>query len=294
MSGTVLWCFRCGVYGDKKAKGLRNECKGRPPRQAHRGGMEGQLRKLRNGIHPKTGEHLPKAVELDPVVVSLRASNMDVQSKPPDGFYTYVPADEKPVATVVVEGGLSSTERRLAFLDRIRAKERANSHNQGKVLSEGPAEQPTCSNTGHTSDNTTGEVTDGDGSSTAHKLTSGPVIGGGVWSYLFPGEDQSNGKPCTVVGVPTSSGSGSNKEASDSRGWGAGWRTPPPGEMALNGDNRSCQAHWEAAPLPPSSLTTSAESLPAMAVVGGHPKAVEAGTPAGWRTPPPESCHSKG
>ena len=23
MSGSVLWCFRCGVYGDKKAKGLK-------------------------------------------------------------------------------------------------------------------------------------------------------------------------------------------------------------------------------------------------------------------------------
>ena len=96
MSGIVLWCFRCGVYGDKKAKGPRNECKGRPPRQAHRGGMEGQLRKLRNDIHTKTGERLPQAVELDPVVVTLKVGNHDEQSKPPDGFYSYVPEVFKP------------------------------------------------------------------------------------------------------------------------------------------------------------------------------------------------------
>ena len=147
MSGIVLWCFRCGVYGDKKAKGLRNECKGRPPRQAHRGGMEGQLRKLRNGIHPKTGECLPQAVELDPVVVSMKASSRDEQSKPPDGFYVYVPANLRPVATAVVEGGQSSTERRLALLNRIRAKELAHNQTRGGVISDVLSVQPPCDNT---------------------------------------------------------------------------------------------------------------------------------------------------
>ena len=65
LSGSVLWCFKCGVYADKKSKGLKEICKGKPPRQTHRGGMEGQLRKLRNRIHPKTGAELPEAVELD-------------------------------------------------------------------------------------------------------------------------------------------------------------------------------------------------------------------------------------
>lgn len=54
-SGSAIWCFRCGVYADKKAKGLTKACIGAPPRHPHRGGMEGQLRKLRNCIHPKTG-----------------------------------------------------------------------------------------------------------------------------------------------------------------------------------------------------------------------------------------------
>lgn len=51
LSGAVLWCNRCGVYADQKSKGLKGECKGKPPRHKHRGGMEGQLRKLRKG-HP--------------------------------------------------------------------------------------------------------------------------------------------------------------------------------------------------------------------------------------------------
>ena len=54
-SGTVLWCNRCGVYADQKSKGLKGQCKGKPPRHRHRDGMEGQLRKLRKGVHPKTG-----------------------------------------------------------------------------------------------------------------------------------------------------------------------------------------------------------------------------------------------
>ena len=53
LSGTVLWCSRCGVYADQKSKGLKDECKGKPPRHKHRGGMEGQLRKLRKGHPPE-------------------------------------------------------------------------------------------------------------------------------------------------------------------------------------------------------------------------------------------------
>ena len=45
-----------------------------------------------------------------------------------------------------------------------------------------------------------------------------------------------------------------------------------PGELPLEGVNRSCQAHREAAPLSLSSPTVMAGSLPAMAVTGGHPR----------------------
>ena len=98
MSGTVLWCFRCGVYADKKTKGLKDECNGKPPRQAHQGGMEGQLRKLRNGIHPKTGAWLPPPVELDPVVMPVREIASEVEHKVLDGFYVYEPV-ALPLAT---------------------------------------------------------------------------------------------------------------------------------------------------------------------------------------------------
>ena len=91
LSGKVLWCSRCGVYADKKAKGLNVICKGTPPRQRHRGGMEGQLRKLRSGVHPKTGELLPPAVELDPVILPIMVKADGVEHKPLDGFYLCEP-----------------------------------------------------------------------------------------------------------------------------------------------------------------------------------------------------------
>ena len=127
LSGTVLWCFRCRAYVDKKTKGLKDICKCKPPRQAHRGGMEGQLRKLRNGIHPKTGAALPHPVELDPVVMPIKENGTYVVHRPPDGFYTYVPVDLPHATTVPAAGGMSSTDRRKALHDRIKAKEQANS-----------------------------------------------------------------------------------------------------------------------------------------------------------------------
>ena len=90
--------------------------------------MEGQLRKLRNDIHPKTGAWLPPSVELEPVVVPARRTTDEVEHKAPDGFYTYVPV-ALPTATLSCNAeGLSATDRREAMLNRIRAKERAMSN----------------------------------------------------------------------------------------------------------------------------------------------------------------------
>ena len=91
LSGTVLWCSRCEVFADQKSKGLKNECKGKPPRHKHRGGMEGQLRKLRMGIHPKTRAALPTAIEVDPVLPPARSNDGDEERVRPLGFYEYVP-----------------------------------------------------------------------------------------------------------------------------------------------------------------------------------------------------------
>ena len=64
-----------------------------------------QLRKLRNGTHPKTGASLPQAVELDPVIMPVTVNGNEVAHRPPDGFYVYVPAGLASVATAAAAGG---------------------------------------------------------------------------------------------------------------------------------------------------------------------------------------------
>ena len=122
-SGSVIWCSRCGVYADKKAKGLTKICNGTPPRQRDKGGMEGQLRKLRNGIHPKTGARLPEAVALDVDMnlVSARGGpREDVREVMPEGFYPYVAVVPPPP----VPSDSALTARRWDELKaRIRHKE---------------------------------------------------------------------------------------------------------------------------------------------------------------------------
>ena len=56
--------------------------------------MEGQLRKLRNAIHPKTLEWLPPAIALD---LDLKPVKADVDKVMPEGFCTYVPAEPPPL-----------------------------------------------------------------------------------------------------------------------------------------------------------------------------------------------------
>ena len=64
-------------------------CNGAPPRQMHRGGMEGQLRKLRNGIHPKTGATLPKAIQIEAIEDGIKSSRSSGggQDAVPEGVY---------------------------------------------------------------------------------------------------------------------------------------------------------------------------------------------------------------
>ena len=119
-SGSVIWCSRCGVYADKKSKGLSSICEGRPPRQRHRGGMEGQLRKLRNNMHPKTLQWLPPAVAIDAIPKMVED---DANKVLPEGFYTYVAAEPPPR---IPSDSHAATIRRNEFLNRIRIKEAAN------------------------------------------------------------------------------------------------------------------------------------------------------------------------
>ena len=89
--------------------------------------MEGQLRKLRNGTHPKTGEPLPPAIELGPATLPIKVRTNEVEHKPPDGFYIYEPLARPPAIAVVPAEVQSCSDRQAARLDRIRAKELANS-----------------------------------------------------------------------------------------------------------------------------------------------------------------------
>ena len=199
MSGTVLWCFRCGVYADKKTKGLKDKCKGKPPRQAHRGGMEGQLRKLRNGTHPKTGASLPMAVELDPVVMLLKVNGNEAAHRPPDGFNVYVPADLTPVTTAAPAEGMSSTDRRKALRDRIRAKERTGGYTQGDVIPDVAPQRSASSGLMETASigDEVGFETSSGGSQSPDPRTD-LVLGGGVWDYLFPDERQHQAREAYV------------------------------------------------------------------------------------------------
>ena len=86
--------------------------------------MEGQLRKLRKGIHPKIGAALLPAVELDLVIPPTRSNTVVDEHKPPDGFYQYVPVSLPTVVPSSSGGGPSTSERQMALLERIRAKER--------------------------------------------------------------------------------------------------------------------------------------------------------------------------
>ena len=105
----------------EKAKGLTQACNGAPPRQMHKGGMEGQLRKLRNGSHPKTGVTLPKAIQIEAIedgITSSRSSG-DGQDAPPEGFYRYV-ATESPV--VAPSNSEVSAKRRGDLINRLYSK----------------------------------------------------------------------------------------------------------------------------------------------------------------------------
>jgi hypothetical protein len=182
LTGSVLWCFRCGTYADKKAKGLKDSCKGKPPRQLHRGGMEGQLRKLRNGIRPKTGSCLPPAVELDPVILPIRVNADEAEHRLPEGFYLYEPAARPAATAVTYAEGLSCSDRQAALRDRIRANELANSMRHDVV-----SDVVSLSMAGDGSDVTSVGI-DVVGTDASPCRTQ--VVGGGVWDYLFPHECQ--------------------------------------------------------------------------------------------------------
>ena len=81
--------------------------------------MEGQLRKLRNGTHPKTGAWLPEAIALDPDPKPVIEDEHRVM---PEGFYTYVAAEPPPL---IPSDSNVTAMRRNELRTRIRGRELA-------------------------------------------------------------------------------------------------------------------------------------------------------------------------
>ena len=96
--------------------------------------MEGQLRKLRNCIHPKTGTWLPAAIELDPEVRTRPLPSDELGKKTPEGFYRYEPVAPAPATA---SDSSSGSARWLAMRARIRAKELATLTSDGTKVDAG-------------------------------------------------------------------------------------------------------------------------------------------------------------
>ena len=58
LAGELVWCLKCGCYGEARGRGLATVCRGRPT-DLSGGGLAGQLRYLQAGKHPKTFEDMP-------------------------------------------------------------------------------------------------------------------------------------------------------------------------------------------------------------------------------------------
>ena len=93
--------------------------------------MEGQLRKLRNNIHPKTGVAIPWPVEVDKYTLPIVATIVSDDHVPPDGFYEYVPT-VFPVAAASNSNDADDRKRRLR--ERIKAKEQMRENEAGDAF----------------------------------------------------------------------------------------------------------------------------------------------------------------
>jgi hypothetical protein len=118
LSGDVMWCCICGSYADGKAVGLAAPCAGPPAKNGH-GGMWGQLKKLRNCRHPRTG-----AILGPPVSESAGAfSGAGAAAGQLAAFSGAAnPAVYTGALHLVPAGGRSASLKAQDMRDRIRAK----------------------------------------------------------------------------------------------------------------------------------------------------------------------------
>ena len=66
-SGRIIWCDICGAYSESRGVGLSNKCPGNAAERAadgsiNYGGRAQQLRRLRQGVHPTSGQRLTAAI----------------------------------------------------------------------------------------------------------------------------------------------------------------------------------------------------------------------------------------
>ena len=119
LSGHVLWCRKCGCYGDSHARGLADVCKGKPIVTTG-GGRAGQLKYLMAGRHPRTRKMLPPAIDEDGNFLNLSRDLGRCRPEDSDWQQSAVVS-----ARPYHADGKSSSEKRKERLERIRALERS-------------------------------------------------------------------------------------------------------------------------------------------------------------------------
>ena len=127
VSGTVHWCRTCGSFAESKAIRLRHACRGPPPKQLGSGGLRQQLEKLRQGVHPVSGNKLPDAKLPDGSPVVQVHGYARLQAK--DGrqsdplFAAYVP-EVLPAPVMKEQVGRTAKEKAHMRLIKIRLRQR--------------------------------------------------------------------------------------------------------------------------------------------------------------------------
>ena len=118
LSGHVIWCRRCGCYGDERAKGLSDWRKGKPTDKSG-GGRAGQLHYFMAGKHPRTKAMLLPAVDEDGHFLNPLRGLGGLQS---------VTVNARPYHA----DGKSSADKMKERLERIRALERSRKSHSGE------------------------------------------------------------------------------------------------------------------------------------------------------------------
>ena len=130
LAGELVWCLICGCYGQMRGRNLALPCRGSPTDYSG-GGVAAQLRSLKAGKHPKSGDDLPPSVDErgylhKPTVAPSRAvkgSQRDQEA------IQHVQAmrelDGPRRSSISSTPGRSSGEKRQDMLEKVRARERA-------------------------------------------------------------------------------------------------------------------------------------------------------------------------